>query len=225
MKIIRTILSFILIPITPLISFLTFESVGYKYIYYDFNSDKHSNVKSRVMIGETVYLNSPQNVVTVTYGIGYVHTFEGWYLDENFTFPIENFNMPKHDVNVYGEWFSNTWEGNSTENHLFNMISGHKYTIDLTYNGGQFIFLKFIPANSRQYTFESSSTSGTSAYQDTKAYLYQASIQNEIAFNDSGYNSNGHFRITYNLISSRVYYLKVQYYWSWQTGRFDVSVT
>jgi uncharacterized repeat protein (TIGR02543 family) len=231
MKFIGTMLSTLLIIITPLISFVTFDGIGYKYIDYVFNLDGYSNLRYRAMIGESVNLISPmislENRITVTSGVGYIiNTFEGWYLDKGFTSSIEKFYMPKHDVRVYGNWSLYSWAGNSINNYLFNMIYGQKYTINVTYTGGQFFILKFIPAKSQQYTFISSSTLGTSSYQDTKAYLYESSLENQIAFNDDwGTKINGHFHITYNLVFSQTYYLKVQYDKSQQTGRFDVSVT
>ncbi len=222
MKILEKILSAILVMLTPLISFVTFDGIGYKYIDYVFNLDGYSNLRDWAMIGESVNLISPANIITVTSGVGYINTFEGWYLDEGLTSSIEMFNMPKHDVRVYGNWSLNTWAGNSINNYHFNMIYGQKYTINVT-SGGQFFILKFIPAKSQQYTFLSSSTLGTSSYQDTMAYLYESSLENQIAFNDDW--ASRHFRLTYYLVSTRTYYLKVQYYSSGNTGRFDVSVT
>jgi hypothetical protein len=223
MKSIKKGLSIILVLITPVVSFLSFDLVGFKNIYYKFNSSYFGDYYRRVMIGSSIYLPNPPNFIATDNDVGYIHYIDNWFLDKDFTTPVEIVSMPKHNLEVSARWFLEAWEGNSIENYIYNMFPGQKYTIDVTSTGGQYFFLKFTPTITRQYIFSSVSSLGTDDYQDTKAYLYSESIENPIAFNDD-YYSNLHFRITRELISNRTYYLKVQYSSISQIGSFDVGI-
>jgi uncharacterized repeat protein (TIGR02543 family) len=223
MKIFKTFLSLLLVSLTPLISFLTFEQVGYSYIYYNYNG-VYDNVNQRIKVGDLINLQLPFDVIGIDGGAGYSHSFEGWYLNENLTTPFDYETMTQKNLSVYAKWnLFNSWSGNSFQTPI--MMSVNQYhPISVTYTGGQYFILKFIPANSRQYHFRSISNGSNSNFENTKAFLYDGDSRlTHIAYNAMG-GPGGNFQIYYSLISGRNYYIKVSYVSIYQIGSFYVSV-
>lgn len=223
MRLPNSILSLILISLTPLMSFVTFEGVGYASLHYEFNG-VYENYSRRIRIGDPINLYEPQDAIFTVSGEGQVAAFEGWYSNADLLDAFEIFTMPHEDLSVYAKWSLNSWNGNSFQNYLYSMSINQSYSINVRYSGGQYFILMFRPLSSRSYRFQSSSIPGSAAYQDTFAYLYNDSNENYIGYNNSS-AGNGHFRIDHNLIANRTYFLKVLFSSTWTTGTFYVSVT
>ena len=224
MKFSRSALSFILVILTPLLSFVTFEEVSYSSIYYDFNGI-HQNYSSKIRIGNPINLPHPLDVLITSSGEGQVHEFEGWYSNSDLFDAFEIVFMPHQDLRVYAKWSLITWNGNSFQNYLLNMAVSQLYQVNVNYSGGQFFIFSFRPSFSRSYRFQSSSIPGTDSYQDTQAYLYNDPNLSAISYSTYIIGNNGHFRIDHNLAVGRTYFLKVLFYFPETTGSFYVSVT
>ncbi len=212
-----------LVLLTPLISFVTFEEVGYSTLHYHYNG-VYENYSRRIRIGDLIDLHEPVGRVFTSSGEGQVSMFEGWYSNADLLDAFEIVTMPHEDLSVYAKWSLITWNGNSFQNYLYSMSINQSYSINVRYSGGQYFILMFRPLSSRSYRFQSSSIPGSAAYQDTFAYLYNDSNENYIGYNNSS-AGNGHFRIDHNLIANRTYFLKVLFSSTWTTGTFYVSVT
>lgn len=99
---------------------------------------------------------------------------------------------------------------------MSDILPGETKNVQIAEN--EITYLKFIPAVSGTYTFQSNSSS------DTYGYLYDES-KNQIASNDDG-GSGSNFKITYDLAKGTTYYFGCKFYGSsWNAGSFDVTLT
>ncbi|MBQ7879497.1 MAG: hypothetical protein IJ317_02485 [Clostridia bacterium] len=93
------------------------------------------------------------------------------------------------------------------------VTSGNSYSTTISY-GGQYVYYKFVPTVSGNYSVYS-----TGGY-DTYGYLYDSS-EYCLTYNDGGSD----FSYSYNLTAGETYYIVVKMWSSSSTGSFYVNLT
>ena len=93
-------------------------------------------------------------------------------------------------------------------------------TVDV--EAGTITYLAFVPEVTERYEFHSIPGTSTGGY-DTYGYLYDAYF-NLLSSNDDGFG-DGQFQIKYTLEAGKTYYLGVKYYFSSDSGSFDVMAS
>lgn len=152
---------------------------------------------------------------------GYV--LYGWY--ETSDFSGKPVSAPYYNKNtsttLYARWLTEEEYDALVDGSSFDLAKrasvGNLYDVNIT-TGGQYVYFKFTPTETRSYTIEAFDSTG-----DNYGYLYD-DMRNELKHDDDGGSQNRCFRITYNLTAGKTYYIGAKMYGS-DTGSFKISIT